>query len=72
MGFNTKYKQDGLLMFKYPQREGVVAIRRCCSIKFEMTGVYAGLLLLMGLAPDDRLVLARVGHKATRVLSWAR
>jgi O-antigen/teichoic acid export membrane protein len=37
-----------------------------------VTGVYAGLLLLMGLAPDDRLVLARVGHKATRVLSWAR
>ncbi len=37
-----------------------------------VTGVYTGLLLLFGLAAEDRLVLARVGHKATRAFSWAR
>jgi O-antigen/teichoic acid export membrane protein len=37
-----------------------------------VTGVYAGLVLLFGLATEDRLVLARIGRKATSKLSWAR
>jgi hypothetical protein len=37
-----------------------------------VTGVYAGLVLLFGLAEEDRLVLARIGHKATGAFSGAR
>jgi O-antigen/teichoic acid export membrane protein len=37
-----------------------------------VTGVYAGLVFGLGLAADDRLVLARIGRKATRAFAWAR
>jgi O-antigen/teichoic acid export membrane protein len=37
-----------------------------------VTAVYAGLVLLFGLAEEDRLVLARVGRKATSAFSGAR
>jgi hypothetical protein len=37
-----------------------------------VTGVYAGLVVLFGLADSDRLVLGRIGRKATSAFSGAR